>query len=811
MRILPLFIGIVTFFFCHVEAHAQFWRTLTNPMYNAHCKLNESQFNKAEIILKKRENTIDTANPIYWHSLTRLAEQKSQLDVSIEYARKSVSFIYKLKESTESYTEFQKIYILDAYYLDLYYRKLLFEKYNTQRSKTSPTSNSKLLGFYLSESQKLATTISLTNINRKITLPQITENLNSLNDTIEFERIIKSKNTDKVWHYLQGLGRSDTEINLLPIHLKSFYIQARDSFYSWNYDRVLQKNTELDYLNFAEQFPSAPQAANALKNADELAFSKCRIAHTAKEYNHYLQKYPYGKYKKQAKMLLRYLTVVPVPYARADGKYIFVDSLKMRPWIDSAYDFAYPFCLKQHKKWTSNAATLISGCALVMLKDEYDRNQWFYIEKDGTRYNDKQYDEIRQISNNYAIVTASNHYGLIDKMGRELLPPIFVKIHFDTLNSIGMVYNGEYWALFNQFGKRITKFEYDEVATNSEVSDAPIQLSRFGNNRILVRKSKSLLVLDFEGNPRFLGTFAHIEPFQNNIALAELPDKRQILIDTNGNSLSDTFQNISTWIAGEYYQGVKLRSKKSTYQVLRITENSQSVVSAFTSEIPIDIAWYWNKPHFITKHKGEWHIYNYLDSMVYQSKTGDLRTHAQTLIVKNTRKNPKLRNSPIVKQWFNPYSKSFSTETAEEIGVLQNERLVLYNNGRAQLFKSNETELPIFHEAHQTPSVPNIKEIFRVNREDLLMARTDSMESIIDLNGKMLMDFVSGTLEEYGSVHFLINKVNGQYLITEDNKTILGPFDEINEEGFEGYYLINKASRWFWVDMKNREFIEMDQ
>ena len=73
------------------------------------------------------------------------------------------------------------------------------------------------------------------------------------------------------------------------------------------------------------------------------------------------------------------------------------------------------------------------------------------------------------------------------------------------------------------------------------------------------------------------------------------------------------------------------------------------------------------------------------------------------------------------------------------------------------------------------------------------------------------MDFVSGTLEEYGSVHFLINKVNGQYLITEDNKTILGPFDEINEEGFEGYYLINTASRWFWVDMKNREFIEMDQ
>ena len=811
MRISHLILGIFTLFYFHVEAQAQFWRTLVDPVYNVHTKLNDSQYNKAEIILKKRVKLSDTTNPIYWHSLTRIAEHKFQRDSSIEYARKSIISMQKLQNSTELYSQFQRVYIIDAYYLDLYYRKLLFEKYESERSNTYPAPNNKLLGFFLYESQQLATYIPLSNINRRITLPQITENLNALNDTIEFERIINSKNIDKIWNYLQGMGKSDIELNQLPIHLKSFYTQARDSFYSWNYDRVLQKNTELDYLNFAQKFPTSPQAENALKNADEMAFAKCRMAHTASEYNQYLQKYPYGKYKKQAKMLLRYLTVVPVPYARADGKYIFVDSLKMKPWIDSAYDFAYPFCLKHHNKWTSNAATLISGCALVMQKDEYDRNQWFYIEKDGTLFNQNRYDEIRQISKNYAIVSSSNHYGLIDKMGRELLPPIFVKIHFDTSNLIGMVYNGEFWALFNQYGKRISKFEYDEIGANIEESDAPVLITKFQNNRILVRKEKSLLVLDFEGNPKFLGTYSHIEPFENNTALAKISDKQYVLIDTNGNAKSDTFQNISTWIAGKYYQVHISSPNKSSYKTLRISENQKCLISNFSSETPIDFAWYWNKPHFITKHKGEWHIYNYLDSMVYQSKTGDLRTHAQTLIVKNTRKNPKLRNSPIVKQWFNPYSKSFSTETADEIGVLQNERLVLYNNGRAQLFKSDETELPIFHEAHQTPLVPNIKEIFRVNREDLLMARTDSMESIIDLNGKMLMDFVSGTLEEYGSVHFLINKVNGQYLITEDNKTILGPFDEINEEGFEGYYLINKASRWFWVDMKNREFIEMDQ
>jgi len=534
------------------------------------------------------------------------------------------------------------------------------------------------------------------------------------------------------------------------------------------------------------------------------------MAHTASEYNQYLQKYPYGKYKKQAKMLLRYLTVVPVPYARADGKYIFVDSLKMRPWIDSAYDFAYPFCLKHHNKWTSNAATLISGCALVMQKDEYDRNQWFYIEKDGTLFNQNRYDEIRQISKNYAIVSSSNHYGLIDKMGRELLPPIFVKIHFDTSNLIGMVYNGEFWALFNQYGKRISKFEYDEIGANIEESDAPVLITKFQNNRILVRKEKSLLVLDFEGNPKFLGTYSHIEPFENNTALAKISDKQYVLIDTNGNAKSDTFQNISTWIAGKYYQVHISSPNKSSYKTLRISEDQKCLISNFSSETPIDFAWYWGKPLFIIKQNGEWKIYNYQDSLVFKSKTGELKSHAQTLIIRNTRKNLKIRNSPIVKQWFNPYSKRFSVQNAQEIGVLQNERIVIYSQGLALLFHVNETALPIFHEAHQTPLVSEIKEIFRINRDDLFLVRTDSMETLIDSNGKMLMDFNKGNIEEYGSKYFLINHTNGKNIITAENKVVLGPFDEINEDGFEGYYLINKNSRWLWVDLNKREFAELD-
>jgi hypothetical protein len=808
MRFFLISICAYILFFLPGNTQAQYWRTFTNPLYNAHWKLNENQYLKSQKILQKRASTPDTLNPIFWHSLTRIAEFQDQPDSAIYYARKSVVSIQILQKNTELYAEFLRIYILDAYYLDLYYRKLLYQKYHTQRSTSSPTANNKLLGFYLQESQGLAQSLPLTNINRRITLPLITENLNALNDTIAYNRVIQTKNTQKTWNYLQELGNSDPQIQQLPVHLKSFYISARDSFYSWTYEDVLIKHNEQEYLNFIQKFPSAPQVKHALLQADELAFAQCRNAHSAPIYTAYLEKYPYGKYRKQAKMLLRYLTVVPVPYARADGKYIFVDSMNMRPWIDSAYDFAYPFCLKHHKKWATNAATLISGCALVMKKDEFDRNQWYFIEKDGTPYNDKRYDEIRQLSREYAIVSLSNRHGLIDGHGRELLPPIFERIFFDTQTQVGTVFNGEFWALFNQYGKRISKFEYNEIITYLEESKAPIALPRFENNRILVRKENSLLVLDFEGNQRFLGTFTQITPFLNYLAVATLPNKRQLLIDTNGNALSDTFISLVPYIPGQFYQA-QLPSKKPQYAALHIAQ-SQPKLLRFRSESPIEFARYWDNPHFLSKINGEWHIHNAQDSLVFKSKTGDFKSHAQTLFISLQRKNPKLRNSPWVKKWFNPYSHSFSSAASEEIGVLQNKRIVLYDNNKALLYKVDETPLPIFHESKSTPDVSNIREIFRINRNDLLMVRTDSSQTLIDLNGKMQFDFTRQTIEEITPPYFLQSRPNGQFLITENNKTIIGPFDEINEEGFEGYYLLNKTDKWIWVDAKKRWFGELE-
>jgi hypothetical protein len=788
------------------NVQAQYWRTFVNPLYKAHWKLNENEHLAAQKILQKRAATPDTLNPIYWHSKTRLAEYQKQPDSAIYFARKSVLTVQMLQKSTELYAEFLRIYILDAYYLDLYYRKHLYDKYNSQRSLTSPISNNELLGFYLQESQYIAPYLPLQNINRRITLPLITENLNALNDTIYFKRVIQSKNTAKAALYLKEMGFNTPGNSQLPKHVQSFCQQTQDSLFAWNYEKTSQSHTEAAYLQFIADNPEAPQVTQALSQADELAFSKCRNAHTALDYTHYLTQYPFGKYRKQAKMLLRYLTVVPVPFARADGQYVFVDSITMRPWIDSAFDFAYPFCLKHHKKWAANAATLISGCALVMKQDEFDRNQWYFIEKDGTPLNGKQYDEIRQISSTKALVSRADRHGLIDQYGRELLPPIFERLLFDTSNQIGMVHNGDAWALFNSYGKRISKFEFTEVSHNTNDQIAPTALVHFENNRIIVRKENTDMVLDFEGNLNFIGGFNSIEPFQYGISVATLPDKRQLFIDTNGTALSDTFLALLSWMPGAYYQAT-IPGKKITYGVVSIKNQGPQLLN-FRSENAIEFAWYWSNPHFLTRTNTEWRIFNAQDSLVAQGKTMDVKGHAQTLFIQTLRKNPKNRNSPLIKKWYNPQKNGFSEISGEEIGVLQEERLVVYEDKKARLFHVNETAYPLFSETEPLKEAAEIREIFRINRQDLLMARTDSLVGIIDLNGRLRLPFTSGEIEEFDEINFIHANQGQRVLLNENNQVLLTDFEDLNDEGFEGYFLLKRHDRWMWSDKRKRLFGE---
>ncbi len=794
-------------FFCSNMLQAQYWRTFTNSNYKLHWLINDSQWVKAEKLSLKLRKSLESNNPIFWHSLTRIALHLEHKDSAIVYARNACLYMERLQKSTLEYSEFRKIYYLDAYYLDLFYRKLLYQKYESERSTISTIANQELLGYFLNEQQAIAPYIPIQNINRQITLPLIIEHLNALNDTISFQRIMQGKLPSKVFDYLNGLGNDPKQIQLLPPHLQSFYQQARDSFYNWTYELVKEKHTETAYLEFIAKYPSAPQIQKAWNEADELAFSNCRNVHNAQSYNLYIQNYPSGKYRKQAKMLLRYLTVVPVPFARGDGKYVFVDSINMRPWIDSTYDFAYPFCLKHHKSWNPSASTLISGCALVMITDPFERSQWFYIEKDGTPLNDKRYDEIRQISSQLAVITKSNHYGLIDKLGRELLPPIFKKIFIDTLNRMGFVHNGEFWALFNSNGKRITKFEFTSFEGLDNNFPEIVDWAHFHDNRILVRNETTQFFVDFNGNQFFLGSFTHLEPFYKQHSVASLPNNLQILIDTAGNAKSDTFNRIETLYPGIYSAHLQSNPKQQT---LLILDSKQQVrKSQYISDKPIKMAWYWNKPLFLIENKAEISIYNTKDSLVYRGKNQEIYVQANTVFVQNIRKNPKSKTSASVKKWYNPYKNAFSEINADDIGVLANERITVYQQQKAYLFAINEQQIPFFEVDKNIQEVAQIKQIHQLNRDSNLLISTDSMQAISDENGRIILAFTKGQIEEYGANLFWLASEDGIFIINSKNQKVLGPFEEINEDGFPGYWLIKQNDRWIWVDQKKREFREM--
>jgi hypothetical protein len=372
-----------------------------------------------------------------------------------------------------------------------------------------------------------------------------------------------------------------------------------------------------------------------------------------------------------------------------------------------------------------------------------------------------------------------------------------------------MVYNGEFWALFNtQYGKRLTKFEFTHYRQLWENNNAEIDVLKFFDNRISVQKENTSLLIDFEGNPYFLGNFSRLEPYFKGIAVGQLPNKKFLLIDTLGNAVSDTFIQIEPCFPSPYYK-VETEDKKLKFGlVIFDTVQRKFHVSKIKSEKPIEFAWYGGTPLFLAETNGESRIFTPQDSILFQSKGVEIKSHAMDIFVQNVRKLPKAKTGPWLKKWFNPINRSFSQISADEIGVLHSNLLVIYDNKLAKLYQFDEQEIPLFQEDKPLKEVNEVKEIFGLNKGELFVVRTDSTEAIIDKNGRILIPFGKGNLEDFAPNLFTRTTEQGMLLMNLKNKVVLGPFEEIQEDGFEGYLLIKKEGRWMWLDSKNRLFGE---
>ncbi len=386
-----------------------------------------------------------------------------------------------------------------------------------------------------------------------------------------FEKAISSRPSSKFihklnhyWEYLLSDPNNLDPFNQpefnFPVELQSWSKQLLDTIYFWDFNLAIESNNKSSYLEYQKSYPQSPFADSAYRLAENLAFLESKNTNSEKGYLDFLKAFPNGPHFEKAKYGLRYLKVIPVPYLSTSesgpSKYFFVDSASSEIWIDSTYDFAYPFAQPYYKKWLTNGATLIPGCALVGQNDNFFNMEFHYIEKDGSRMTPNTYEEIIQFHKNYAFVNKNDRWGILNSEGKEIIPPKFQQIHFDTSRGLGFIYNGVKWAIFNKSGKLTTGFNYSDIHNLLKpeadrrmirLNENAVQVIQIDSNFIPVLNEEGIYqIVNFAGQPNqtIKAQFNYIGVVQHNIYWVQSNENQTYFIDKFGRVLSDTFIEI---------------------------------------------------------------------------------------------------------------------------------------------------------------------------------------------------------------------------------------------------------------------------
>jgi len=774
-------VGFFLLILCLINKSSLFGQSIKpwlNPQYRIHRNIVDSQFLKAEKKLIKRSNTADTSNPIYWHSLSRLSAHHKQQNQALYFSRNASIKAQSYLINPAQKQEFLQWYYFDETYLNLYYRKLLYDKYNLERSNSNPYQNLELLKFYQNEQTTLEKFFPKNgNINTKISLPHIIYCLSSLNDTIAFKNALSTNKISDLQKYTL-IWRAMPDSSAYPNHLLSLYTQATDSLYKMAFKEAEYQNTEESYLKFIEDYPRAPQQKQALALADNLAFIQSKQVNSTQAYSNYLNKYPFGKHKKTASYLLRYLKITPVPYYNKRGKFTFVDSLTLEKWTDSTYDFAFPFAKKYHSQWFSNGAHLIPECALVMKYDLFDNPEYYYIEKDGTPISNNKYSDLPlQIQKNLAFVIKSERYGLINSTGKELLPCKFPKIYFDSSSNLGAIFNGNYWAFFNKQGKILTPFEFDDISQLNEYSQqTPVDLWNISKTQILVQKGNNLF-----------------------------------FIDSNFQSVSDTFQSCTQLLPGYYWI--------NSQNIAKFTDSGLTEIAVGLKKEPL-----WIKSndqiYFCINDKTESTIYNQNFQPIKVHKKiqfESLDNKIFTTSVKITPANIKRANASWGQKWLNPSTWELSKSTAQSIAIL-NDSLIGFTSDTTFKFKKDSTVtrthlMNIISEKRVHPN-PHFSITRSDNPQYFLTNSSDGFMGLIDLQGHSILpeEYLQIESSQFPSIWIVQSPHSedegGYELVAKGGNPIISNyhFNEIVDQMFQNYLLISEPDRSYWMNQKGKVY-----
>jgi len=631
--------------------HSQpgFWLKWTNPVYRIHRNIVDSQWVKVDKDLKnqnKDEKWRD--HPVYWHNLTRYYEFQNKFDSAINSAQQTCIKADLYFQDVKRAEQFIDRYYFDAKYLKLYYRKLLYDKLYSNISDTSIDQNKKLTVYYQRQLEELNQTIpSATDININISLPHILFHIKSKNDSIIFNQTLKVNSVSSYKEYLLQYNQKLPleNLNEYPNHLAIFFKTAADTIYSISWSECIELDNENAYLNYAKKYPYSPYAEASIFRADEKCFQKAKEENTTQGYNQYLNKYPNGAFRSVAIKSLEFIKVIPIPYLNKYGYYRFIDSITEKRWIDSLFQFAFPFTLHSNINWSSNGATLVKGSALVVNSDIYGNPEYYYIQKDGSSLSKEKFQSIKQISSALAFAAISGQYGMIDKFGKVILPVKFEKLLYDTELNRGLFYNGSKWGIFVKSGAVVCPPNIESLKFVNDENIPAVDRIELGVFPLLITRDNHDEFVDLSGKKIIDIEFGDAYPFKTNKTVIK-QNNRWAVIDNFGNKLFDFEGEIEPLDINIYSV-----NQNGNYSVLCLSEDTAVLINAQTKK-PAQIANYWGNKKIMISDKSNTNIYNSLGILEFQTRT-DCQIQYEIIVGENLDRRKRKHSY----YWYHPIQK----------------------------------------------------------------------------------------------------------------------------------------------------------
>ncbi len=240
----------------------------------------------------------------------------------------------------------------------------------------------------------------------------------------------------------------------------------------------------------------------------------------------------------------------PVPYLKKNGKWIFTDSLNMKPVLSKEYDDVSFFSEGFAKVELNKKTGYIDKKGKEICRLKYDFGYVFiegmaqvstdytgFIDTKGKEVIALKYDDAGLFSEGLAYVKKDNKISFVNKSGKEITPLKYEKAGYFHENRAWVYADGKY-GYVDKSGKEVIPLKYQEA-------------NDFINGRAIVRINGFRGVINKDGEEIIHPEYVTISPFQEGLASVSLNGKNGF-IDTTGKIIIPIIYGS----AGNFNQGI---------------------------------------------------------------------------------------------------------------------------------------------------------------------------------------------------------------------------------------------------------------